>query len=223
MKKSILRLAVKFINKDLKKQVTFEAIELYLNKIGYLVMFYGIDENWEILDRYDLLEYSKSCDGLTLNDGEIKIVFINKAISSQDMLYALLHETAHVILKHLERNQTISNKRLQEMEAETFTYAVLNPVKSRRPIYIALLVTCFSLVGMFVGSNVNKVTVPTQDMQNQDVIAIEEDNLLDEVFVTPSGTKYHVSTCRYIKDKDCSTLTVQEARKKYAPCSVCQP
>lgn len=42
------------------------------------------------------------------------------------------------------------------------------------------------------------------------------------VYVTPSGEKYHISGCRYIKDKDTVEITIKDAETAgYGPCSVC--
>lgn len=42
------------------------------------------------------------------------------------------------------------------------------------------------------------------------------------VYVTRTGTKYHLPGCRYIKDRKTSALTIEEAESQdYTPCSVC--
>lgn len=42
------------------------------------------------------------------------------------------------------------------------------------------------------------------------------------VYVTPSGTKYHLDNCRFLTDSR-KAIPLQDAKKKYAPCSVCNP
>lgn len=43
------------------------------------------------------------------------------------------------------------------------------------------------------------------------------------VYKTPSGSKYHTSTCRFVKNVS-TALNVDEARAKgLSPCSVCKP
>ena len=42
------------------------------------------------------------------------------------------------------------------------------------------------------------------------------------VYVTKSGTKYHREGCRYL-DKSAIPITLEEAKKKYEPCKVCNP
>lgn len=42
------------------------------------------------------------------------------------------------------------------------------------------------------------------------------------VFVTPSGKKYHRETCKFLS-KNAKPMSLEEARKKYEPCSTCDP
>jgi competence protein ComEC len=42
------------------------------------------------------------------------------------------------------------------------------------------------------------------------------------VYVTETGTKYHLSGCRYLSNSSIS-ISLSEARTKYSPCSVCKP
>ena len=42
------------------------------------------------------------------------------------------------------------------------------------------------------------------------------------VYVTKSGTKYHLDGCRYLSSSKIP-ISLEEARKKYQPCSVCHP
>ena len=40
------------------------------------------------------------------------------------------------------------------------------------------------------------------------------------VYVTKTGKKYHAAGCKYLKDSKIS-ISLNEAKKKYTPCSVC--
>lgn len=229
MNKSIFRNARKFITKDLKRNLDFESVEKYLNKIGYIVLFYDESESSEIIQKYDLVEYSKSCNAFTINDEDIKVVFINTKLSSQDMLYAVLHEVGHILLKHLDCRTVTANRNLQEIEADAFAYQVLYPQKDMR--LFNTLTICFAILCIILGicfandhkerASVSQTTVSTSVPTTVPTIAAE--NQSDIVYVTPSGTKYHRSDCRYVKNKNCSTYTRAEAEKKYSACSVCRP
>jgi micrococcal nuclease len=43
-----------------------------------------------------------------------------------------------------------------------------------------------------------------------------------QVFVTNSGKKYHVAGCRYLS-KSMIPISLEDARKRFEPCSVCNP
>jgi hypothetical protein len=43
------------------------------------------------------------------------------------------------------------------------------------------------------------------------------------VFVTKSGTKFHVEDCRTIAGKDPSALKLSDAQKKCEACAICKP
>ena len=42
------------------------------------------------------------------------------------------------------------------------------------------------------------------------------------VYVTETGHKYHRASCRYLR-QSCEPITLEDARKRYGPCSVCRP
>ena len=224
MNKSIFRLAKKFITKDLKRKLSFETVEKYLNKLGYIVLFYDESESSEIIQNYDLVEYSKSCNAFTINDEDIKIVFINKKLSSQDMFYALLHEAGHILLKHLDCRTVTANRNLQEIEADAFVYEVMK-YTDKRYIFL-LLIACITMFGILLGTVITNDAIPQTTISTfVPAIAptIAPESQSDIVYVTPSGTKYHRPDCRYVKNKKCSTYQRAQAEQKYSACSVCRP
>lgn len=215
MNKSITRLAKKFIKRDLKKQLNFEAVEKHLNAIGYIVLFYDEYKNLEIIRSYDLIDYSKKCDAFTVNDGEIKIVFIRKSLSSHDMLFVMLHEVGHIIMGHLECNITTSNKHIQEIEADAFAYAVLNYKHNYNFLYCAICIILTATVSVTATRALHVCPEATQPLSH--------DVSSEFVQITSSGSKYHRPDCGYVKNKSCSSLSKEEAQKNYEPCSVCNP
>lgn len=54
-------------------------------------------------------------------------------------------------------------------------------------------------------------------------ICISSDALSQSVYKTPSGKKYHLATCRMVKNVS-KQITLQEATKLgLGPCSICKP
>ncbi len=61
---------------------------------------------------------------------------------------------------------------------------------------------------------------------NNDPETIEPDSQSESseiVYVTSTGKKYHRASCRYVRSRETSTISLSEAKQKYDPCSVCDP
>jgi hypothetical protein len=52
--------------------------------------------------------------------------------------------------------------------------------------------------------------------------ARQQDPQTVTVYITRTGEKYHRGSCRYLRQSKIA-VTLAEARKGYAPCSVCRP
>ncbi len=48
------------------------------------------------------------------------------------------------------------------------------------------------------------------------------DPIEETVYVTRTGSKYHLAGCRYLRQSSIP-MKLSEARKLYTPCSVCRP
>ena len=123
--KTLIKAAKRFVRHDLKYHVNSEAVLMCLRKSGYLVIFYEPEKGHCIITEYNLTELSKTVNAFTVRKGNNKFVFLRKGMLEEDLLYALLHEAGHITLKHLSPDRIPINKRLAEMEAETFAYTVL--------------------------------------------------------------------------------------------------
>lgn len=229
----------RFVHKELKWNVDFYSIEEYLQRQGYIVIFYNTESGDNILKNCGLSEYAKPIHAFTYKDDRIKIVFIDMKLSTANKLYSLLHETAHIYLNHIDRDPAISDKRLQEMEADTFAHQALEYAKSydvlKSGIKLsipAIILSVICLFGTFQLKPIAKTTiVPTEDMSEArtgyKTEVTETTYVLDSktacVYITPFGTKFHRPNCRYVKNKSCAAFLRTEATKNYSPCLVCNP
>lgn len=202
--KSIKKEAKKFI-KEIKCEVSFDAIKCYLNSCGYEVLFYNSDEQGDnSLKEYKLYDYALTKMAFTVRKNKRKTIFINAC--NQNKLCSLIHEAAHMVLNHMLEDKHIANERLHELEAESFTHYVLNYKKPTLTLpSVACIILAVALVFAGIVSAYN-TAVP--------------DNA---VYVTQSGKKYHRENCMYVESRNCSALTIEEARKEYEPCEVCNP
>ena len=221
MKNKVIKTAKNFINKDLKKKIDFDTITEYLKTEGYIVVIYDKNGENELLDKLGLSDYSKTVSAFTVRKNDMKFIFIDSFASSEDKLYLLLHETGHILLNHMNTNELTVNLRLQEIEADAFTHEVLHPRKKKHifaPCFASILIG-FILGGSFAFAYLDVDTASVSDI----TYAEEPETEAEYVLVTPSGTKFHRSDCRYVRGKDCTEYTRENASEKYAPCSVCKP
>jgi len=65
-----------------------------------------------------------------------------------------------------------------------------------------------------------KDTTPDKAEGNKDKPAEKPKG--ETVYITNSGTKYHTETCRFVV-KSKTAISLEDASKKYEPCSVCNP
>jgi hypothetical protein len=65
-------------------------------------------------------------------------------------------------------------------------------------------------------------TAPANAPTSADNPSIERDANEVTVYVTRTGNKYHRGSCQYLRQSK-FPMPLSEAKRKYAPCSVCRP
>lgn len=211
MKNSATAAAIKFIKKDIRKKVDFNSISAYLQKRGFAIIFYDPDTGHKLLDELKLSDYAKSVQAFTVQSDISRFIFIQSNVPSEDKLYLLLHETGHIVLKHLNSNMLVVNTRWHDIEADAFAYTALKPPKKNYTV----LALWTLIIALIIGSLLSNHSQP-------DSIPVTGSNV-EYVLITPSGKKYHRESCIYVKNKNCSTITKEEAENTHAPCLVCNP
>jgi len=59
-------------------------------------------------------------------------------------------------------------------------------------------------------------------LEQEQFIQKSQENDSITVYITRTGTKYHRAGCRYLS-KSCIPISLEQAKGKYSPCSVCNP
>lgn len=199
---------IKKLRKEYKGNINIQNIVDALKKQGYDVVFFNTDEGDEIAESYGVTEVLKKVNAITYS-GASSIVFVDNNLHTQDKLYSLLHELGHIMLRHVGYGDTgFRDKRLIDMEAETFAYNVLYPPRKSKVLTIAILITaciCFAGGGVAGQARTNKV------------------NQTKEVCITRTGSAYHLDTCSAIKGKEYIYIAKNEAEKLFEPCGICNP
>lgn len=210
--KAIKRTAKKFI-KSLKRKVDFVSIEEHLkSKYNYKVIFFNTPAGDKEVLRYNLTEEANATDSFTYSS-TAKIIFINNNCSCDEKLYLLYHEAAHIVLKHIDYPRlSTKNKVLLDIEADVFAYNIIHPPKLSRTGTALITTVVFLAIA-------NLMPAPTAVNTSQNLIQ----NQIEYVLITPGGRKYHRENCIYVKGKECSTITKDEAENTHAPCLVCNP
>ena len=214
---SISKLAKTFVRKELKGRVTFETLSHYAKQSGYMIIFYRPDEPNDIIDKHDFREKLSTKPALAVRRKNEKYIFINSTCSTEHKMMFLAHELAHIILGHLDIDKNIFDKEVCEIEADAFTYEMLH-YKSHTKLIWVLLTLCIALcasVGIWIYAN------SQNDIQYNNYIS--ESEQAENVYITPTGKKFHRPSCMYVQNKNCASLPRSEAEKNYEPCSVCNP
>ena len=238
----IKRKARRFLRK-IGGKAEFEAVSEYLQKIGYEVYFIGTSRADTILATLgiggDAIATKKA---FTVCVGA-KIIFIDKSLSENDKLLALLHEAGHIVLGHLDpTRQVIRNEGDIEAEAQTFANLVVSgEIETRKrygTVITAVAVLCLAAVAVTAAIMVRHYkTLPTDAEDAAETVQIASADAetvaetpedasgeaeSDTVYITPTGKAYHTADCRYVQ-KSGFEISRKEAEKHYKPCSYCHP
>ncbi len=220
------------IKKALKgKNLTFVNVEKELNNLGYSVVLFNTPKGDEELARYKL-EHKKHLKAFTYTK-TVHIVFIDGSLHADDRLYLALHELGHIVLGHVGDGKLVTrNSVLIDIEADNFAYSIIKGKEKFPFTYVAAAVIIIALMATMYQNNAKTPTFvyesnqisesETTTIPQPETIAPSE-TVSDSVYVTPSGTKFHKQGCRYIKNKEVTEYSRDDALNKYAPCSVCEP
>ena len=217
---------IKKLRKEYKGNIDIPNIIDALNKQGYDVVFFNNKEGDAVAAFYEMTDVLKRVNAITYS-GEKQIVFINDNMHTQDKLYSLLHELGHIILGHIGHGDIeLRDKRLMEMEAESFAYNVLHYSKPQywQGLLVALSISLFLMCGITYVHNkpyASSVQNPTISATPSTTASAAETD--DIVYITRTGKAYHRKNCLYTKDKDCTAVSRIEAEKEYSPCQYCNP
>lgn len=214
MSNKVKKAANKFYKK-LKGSITFEAAESYLKRIGYRVVLFNTPAGDAELERYNLVEMAQQTDAFTYS-ATAKIVFINNLLSAADKLYALLHEIAHIILKHLEIERLSTHSRiLLDIDADAFVHYLLNPQHSpSKTVAICSFFAIAATSAIFYNPTINTNTASISNIITHSS---------DVVYITSTGDKFHTPNCGTITGRATAQISRIEALKIHAPCSMCNP
>lgn len=216
MQKDVVGRTAKNFIKSVKGKLDFVSVEEYLKTLGYKVIFFNTNVGDAELLRYDLMEKAKKTKAFTYNS-TAKIIFIDNKISCEDKTYLLYHETAHIMLGHLnDARLSTKNNILLDVDADTFVHEILKPKKTKIFIPLFIIMVCSFIIGVFINYSDDLSNEPV----NNTIVAQTECNW---VYITSTGTKFHTQSCTHTKNKDYARIERKEAEKIFQPCKLCNP
>ena len=189
---------------------------------GFKVVFFNALANdadvTTLLQSLNLTAYAAERRGFTFADESFRIIFIHEDLSKSEKRVVLAHELGHVFCEHFGHAQIIGNDVTEEEEANAFAVALLYPgafrraltaIRRRRILFVLLLVAVAAAAGVLIYS----------------LRHTNEQQFHGEFYITATGGKYHVKSCRYVKNKsNAARLTEKQyASGKFVPCEVCNP
>ena len=198
--------------------LTIKRLEEIISSQGYKIYTFGNDEKKvnQALKKLHLEEVSKNKNAFTYSSNDIKAVFINKSITSQERLNLLLHEEIHIFLGHLN-NTTL------EDEEEVLKFSI-ELKKQLRLNNLTALLSIFTIVAVVI---VILMTTNTTSKKNAiEPIKTHIETIITEetkVYITKTGSKYHKKDCYTIKNNKVIEISKNDAIKMYEPCKICNP
>ncbi len=207
----------KFIKKYKLHDITVDDLKRVLCDQGYTVVefngMYNTKDVINLIEALDLTEYVRNVNGFTYHDDKYRLVFVNEALSDEEKLIILAHEEGHIWHGHMSKASRVGEDVIEEHEANELAHYLLNMRKpGRRMIARSVVIgsVVFVAVALFVFAAVKLYGA---------------DKYTDNLYVTQTGTKYHVKDCMYIKGKDdVRKMTKEEYESgEYEPCKACLP
>lgn len=206
-----------FCKKYQLKKISSEGLTSALRQQGYTIIeFNGIDDNEDVsslIDALDLFNMTRVSRCFTYRDDKYRLIFINENLTEEERIIALAHEEGHIFGGHMTEDNVFGEDIIQEFNANEFAHYLLKDqtgkIKRRK---ISIFVVSFVVfILLCLGSYLNKI--------------YDESVYTKELYITGTGSKYHVRDCMYIKDKtNVYRLTKEEFDLgKYAPCEACKP
>lgn len=204
------------------RQLSAKSLSDAIEKQGYTVIpFLAVGNEGDVaalIHALGLQAFVKTQKGFTYESDKYRLVFINEDLSEQEQLFVLAHELGHICCGHSSTANVIGKDVQQEHEANEFAHYLLYPsswerfkqLLKRRQRAVAVL--CVALVGVAV-----LVAV---------LLAVNrEQTYYGNYYVTSTGNKYHVQSCKFVKNKtNIRRLTKDDiASGKYTACEMCLP
>lgn len=212
--------ARKFLKEfHLRTMPTCSALEQILKSQNFVTVYFDPDNISEyvqdLIDMLNLHDEIQKLKGFTYCNKDLKFVFVNQKQDDEERLYILLHEEAHIYLKHLDDQNGVCNMSTsQENEARNLTFwireesqiskanrilRIAAPTASALILVVALtLWACLS--GIFEPTDDTALPAGQTGLLASDSTSDAEPSTYT-YYWTNSGTVYHMyADCQHLKN-----------------------
>lgn len=207
-----------------------DTITLFLKKQNFTVKYFEPDDK-NILE---LNPSAKNEKGFVYSSSALRMVCVLKHLSVKEKIKILIHETGHVLL-----DEDFDCDSYKQKKAVSFSKYVIRAFEQSPLQYklwkhnnflmfaciMVLSFVCFFVAYMNLGfGKIRGVTAPTNiEAENADATeSLFSAGQTRQVYITPTGEKYHTKECSHIHLETAKTLTLEEVIKgNYAPCKHC--
>ena len=222
--------ALRFLIK-LRYNVDFLPVKHYYERNGWKIIYFA--ETNKILEKFGLQEKAKTEKGFIYTVDNFKYIFIKKSLSDIEKRNVIFHEAGHIELNH--KYSELDDEEIENQAKEFASVLIKHCGKNNRFSSIAVSIISVLIIGISIvihhtasGDAALSTTSNTSIYYNQDAytqhsVALDElQNGYESVFVTPSGHKYHLQNCFYIRyNNRAFEIDIETAKKSYSPCSYC--
>lgn len=229
MNKIAKRLARKILTHNkLYTTPTCQELQKIIEENGFVIVPYkkynNSDEISECINKLNLQNKIQQHDSFIYVNNNLKLVFINSDLSTQDKCSLLFHELGHIVDPNLLSSDLSYSKIQREEFANTFSYHIQHPGTSvkllsllslKSVIITTLAILAFLICGIGLYHNHIHSEIPTATVE------ISEETPM--YFVTSSGEKYHKDFCIIVKYRNniCAHPLDELKNKGYKPCLLC--
>lgn len=187
--------------KQIIKQLGFEAC--------------GYSESKDKLRETKTFDLAEKKPAFTYARGNKKYVFYDDLLNEVDTERVLAHEIGHLYYNHMHRRETLLDTDVnKEWEANLFAAYLLEPTNYMACIAKWILILLLALVCFTSGVSYSEKTIQVSS----------QGQVIDYVYITPTGHNYHADNCRYGEDyRNSIPVNRTDAEKHYLPCDLCNP
>ncbi|MDE5577592.1 MAG: hypothetical protein K2J11_09425 [Oscillospiraceae bacterium] len=176
-------------------------------------------ENDRLIQALKVESFCRTNIAFTVCQGDMRCIFIKSDVPDKAAAKLLLHELAHIRLRHLDKCKTTAF--VSENDADAFVnYVRASVYGNARPArrIVAVIMLCLALPAVFCA-------IHSRDTSDSEAVpVVNEVSVTDTytVYITDTGEKYHEQNCYHLKGRHVTAVDIELAESLgKEPCKDC--